>query len=410
MNRNIFESVRLKLILYSGLSFILTLITEAIITVLIYIISSGAGSDVKGYGMNAGDIMRIESSVGKNYSISDKSGFGERLNLAFGISPNMLTAIIIFLILAGIFFFILYFSIFSGRFMRDLSKVSVEIKNISSGDMIEKLEVNRNDEIGDIADSVNEMIDKINELVKSEREALKTNKDLITCVAHDLRTPLTSVIGYIKLAVDEEKYSQEERKNFADIATEKAKRLESLIEDLFTYTKFMSGEIKPMLIDIDIVRLVEQMIEEFYPIFDDNNLEISYKKNANACKVNVDPQLIARVLSNLLSNAVKYGKDGKRIDIIYKLFDEGMYISVTNFGIVIPEESIGHVFEKFYRVEDSRSTKTGGTGLGLNIALEIVRLHGGDITVTSDITGTTFKVFLPASIIVESDEPGKDIS
>ena len=255
--------------------------------------------------------------------------------------------------------------------------------------------VNRDDEIGEIVSQVNHMSDEIDRLMNSEREALQANKDMIACVAHDLRTPLTSIIGYLQLATDTKKYTLEERQKYACIAMRKANRMQGLIEELFNYTKLMSGEISLHRSSIDIVKLVEQMAEEFYPLFMENNLEYSLKQNVYSLVMEVDGELIARAVSNLISNAVKYGKDGKTVYIEIEKYEKELQIRVTNFGLIIPEESLEHIFDKFYRVEHSRSSQTGGTGLGLNIAQEIAILHGGKITVKSGIKGTCFTIALP---------------
>ena len=157
----------------------------------------------------------------------------------------------------------------------------------------------------------------------------------------------------------------------------------------------MSGEITLHKSEIDIVKLVEQMVEEFYPQFCENNLEYELSQNVSSCIINADGELMARAVQNLISNAIKYGKDGKRVFVEVEKFEKEIQVRVTNFGLIIPKESLERIFERFYRVEDSRSMQTGGTGLGLNIARQIVVLHGGMIKVESDIDGTIFTIALP---------------
>ena len=238
-------------------------------------------------------------------------------------------------------------------------------------------------------------------LTEAEREALQTNKELIACVAHDLRTPLTSVIGYLNLAMETEKYDVAQRQHYAEIAVKKANRLEGLIQDLFDYTRLMSGEITLHRQNIDFVKLLEQMIEEFYPLFQENGLSCSFDSDIGRLEMELDPELMARAIQNLLGNAVKYGKDGKQIKLQLRKGD-GIVFSVTNYGLVIPKESLDLIFERFYRVEESRSPQTGGTGLGLNIAREIIFLHGGTIAVESGTQGTVFTVTLPVQNIQEA--------
>lgn len=387
MKRSIFKNLRAELVIYSVLSMILAVFTEGIIIFILSIIGSALGISSKGYGREARNII-VGGKASSHMTLPDYHAI-KRWN------RDTIMCIILLAVAFAVVFFIMYFLILTRGIIKDMEYISTGISQIVSGDMKEKLKVDRDDEIGEIAVQVNKMSDDIKRLMESEREALQTNKDMITCVAHDLRTPLTSVLGYLQLATDTEKYSDEERQHYAHIAMKKANRLQGLIEELFSYTKLMSGEITLHLNEIDIVKLVEQMIEEFYPLFNENNLECTLRRNIDSLILNVDGELMARAVQNLISNAIKYGKDGKRVFIELEKFEHEVQIRVTNFGLVIPQESIGHIFDKFYRVEESRSSQTGGSGLGLNIAQQIAVLHGGTIDVTSGSDGTCFTIAIP---------------
>lgn len=387
MKRSIFKNLRAELVIYSVLSMILAVFTEGIIIFILSIIGSALGISSKGYGREARNII-VGGKASSHMTLPDYHAI-KRWN------RDTIMCIILLAVAFAVVFFIMYFLILTRGIRKDMEYISTGISQIVSGDMKEKLKVDRDDEIGEIAVQVNKMSDDIKRLMESEREALQTNKDMITCVAHDLRTPLTSVLGYLQLATDTEKYSDEERQHYAHIAMKKANRLQGLIEELFSYTKLMSGEITLHLNEIDIVKLVEQMIEEFYPLFNENNLECTLRRNIDSLILNVDGELMARAVQNLISNAIKYGKDGKRVFIELEKFEHEVQIRVTNFGLVIPQESIGHIFDKFYRVEESRSSQTGGSGLGLNIAQQIAVLHGGTIDVTSGSDGTCFTIAIP---------------
>ncbi|MCI5587614.1 MAG: HAMP domain-containing histidine kinase [Lachnospiraceae bacterium] len=387
MKRSIFKNLRAELVIYSVLSMILAVFTEGIIIFILSIIGSALGISSKGYGREARNII-VGGKASSHMTLPDYHAI-KRWN------RDTIMCIILLAVAFAVIFFIMYFLILTRGIIKDMEYISTGISQIVSGDMKEKIKVDRDDEIGEIAVQVNKMSDDIKRLMESEREALQTNKDMITCVAHDLRTPLTSVLGYLQLATDTEKYSDEERQHYAHIAMKKANRLQGLIEELFSYTKLMSGEITLHLNEIDIVKLVEQMIEEFYPLFNENNLECTLRRNIDSLILNVDGELMARAVQNLISNAIKYGKDGKRVFIELEKFEHEVQIRVTNFGLVIPQESIGHIFDKFYRVEESRSSQTGGSGLGLNIAQQIAVLHGGTIDVTSGSDGTCFTIAIP---------------
>ena len=369
MKHSIYRSLRGELVIYSIISLLLAVVTESAMGLVLVMVARTFGVSRGGYGK--GMLMKKEHSPVQPGFLPDYRGIKHW-------NKDTLMVIMFIILLLGFLLFIFYFLMLTRRITKDMSYISNCISDIASGSMETKIiGINREDEIGEIVLQVNRMHDEIERLMKSEREALQANKDMITCVAHDLRTPLTSIIGYLQLATDVKKYTVEERQKYANIAMRKADRMQGLIEELFNYTKLMSGEITVHRSDIDIVKLVVQMTEEFYPLFMENNLEYTLKQNVKSLIMNVDGELIARAVSNLIGNAVKYGRDGKAVHIELEKYNSELQIRVVNFGLVIPEESIEHIFDKFYRVESSRSVQTGGTGLGLNIAQAIAGLHGG---------------------------------
>lgn len=385
-----FKSIRTEIIVYCFFSVILAMITDIVLGGLIYTVSSTLGK--KQY-----DKVPVSPPPGRGVRFSRH---GDDLGMSTGrlvrhLSRDTLVSFMLVTVIATICFFIIYFLLFIKRIVKDMTYISDRIIDIADGKSDEKIIIERQDEIGEIAGRINEMTEQINQMITSERDALQSNKDLIACVAHDLRTPITSVKGYLDLALDTKHYDLEQRQKYVRIAQTKANRLEYLIHDLFNYTKLTSGEITLHRSKIDLVQLVEQMMEEFYPLFQEEELECTTKYNISYLEMNMDGELIARAVQNLLSNAIKYGKDGKHVYVELECLEQEVQIRVTNYGLVIPEESIKHLFDKFYRVERSRNVKTGGTGLGLNIAQEIVHLHGGRIQVTSGASGTCFTIALP---------------
>lgn len=398
MKHNIWNSLRAKLVLYSVASLMLAFLTESLLAAALYVMSTVLGVSQDGYGRQG----TLAGRHGIRDSGNDGSGEGLSVTLAESLqqlvgrdSDDTLYTIVIVALIVGVLLFVVYFLVLTRGITRDLSNISVGITAVAKGNLSERIPTKRQDEIGEIACRVNEMTEEIVRLMDAEREALQTNKELIACVAHDLRTPLTSVIGYLNLAVETEKYDVAQRQHYAEIAIEKANRLQGLIQDLFDYTRLMSGEITLHRQEIDFVKLLEQMIEEFYPLFQENRLSCSFDTDITQLEMELDPELMARAVQNLFGNAVKYGKDGKQIKLCLRRKAEIVF-SVTNYGLVIPKESLALIFERFYRVEESRSPETGGTGLGLNIAREIILLHGGTIAVQSGVQGTVFTVILPA--------------
>lgn len=312
----------------------------------------------------------------------------------------------IFYVLVGIGVFSVSFLLLQRKTVRYIGKISAAIRNISEGDLNTHVEILGDDEFSAMAANLNKMEADIQNLMK-EREAERTKNELITNVAHDLRTPLTSIIGYLELlSKSGDRLSPEMQKKYIDIAYTKSKRLEKLIEDLFGFTKLNYGKISMNVGKLDIVKLLSQLLEEFYPSFADKDLTYELKSNVPAQVITADGNLLARLFDNLINNAIKYGAEGKKI--LVKIHSDGeiVTVSVTNYGYVIPAEELPLIFNKFYRVEQSRSIYTGGTGLGLAIAKNIVDMHGGTISVASDLNGTVFTVKLKVNFDIRRENFG----
>ena len=355
MKNRIFGSFRFEIVLYSLLSLLYTLLTIAIIYTGSYLIFRQWGTDFS------------------------------------RISAIMLT---IATIIAGVIIFITYFLLLTQKFINYIRKISEGINQISQGNLDNRIVIKNDDEFALLADKLNHMADDIKEIMENERRIEYTKNELITSVAHDLRTPLTSIIGYLDL-VSSKNPDQATQMKYIQIAYNKSKRLEKLIEDLFTFTKFSFGEVKGKFTEVDMVKLINQLLDEFYPSFEEYHLEYEFITVNTAAVITADGDLLARAFANLISNAIKYGKDGGNIVIQLSKSDSGVIISITNFGEIIPSEDLGQIFQRFYRVESSRSSETGGSGLGLAIAGSIIEMHNGTITATSDETGTVFMVSLP---------------
>lgn len=378
-------------------SLVLAVATEVLGICLLYLVSVKMGHKDRsmGKGTKAWKLYENQSSYDRVVN-----------RLVRPMSKEAFIIAVVTVFIVGIILFTLYFLLLTRKLKRDLKEIVRGIHSVTEEEEIHAIQIDRRDEIGMLADAVNDMTVKMQRLMRIERDKEQTKKDLIASVAHDLRTPLTSVIGYLELASARDKYDEEKRQKFVEIATDKAHRLSNLTEDLFSYTKLASGEISVKRAEIDVVQLVCQMIEEFFPLFEEERLECEYRSNINSCVLEVDGELIARAVQNLLSNAIKYGKDGKRILLDIEKAPGQLLIMVTNFGEIIPKESLELIFEKFYRVEESRSTETGGSGLGLNIVREIAVLHGGKVEVESGIQGTRFRMYLP--VTEENEKGGQD--
>lgn len=315
--------------------------------------------------------------------------------------------VILIYVVFGIGIFTVTFLLLQEKSMRYIAKISDAMHSISEGDLNITVDIEGDDEFSVMAASLNKMVGDLKELMDKEREAERTKNELITNIAHDLRTPLTSITGYLELLSGETKLDLEVQKKYIGIAYVKTKRLEKLIEDLFGFTKLNYGKMSMHVAKVDVMKLLSQLLEEFYPSFVDKNLSYELQSNVPAMIISADSNLLARLFDNLINNAIKYGADGKRILVKVNGNEEQVTISVVNYGYVIPADELPLIFNKFYRVEQSRSTDTGGTGLGLAIAKNIVDVHGGVIDVTSDLSGTVFTVKLKVEFDVNKENFGK---
>lgn len=328
-------------------------------------------------------------------------------NFFISILVSFDVVVILMYVLFGILVFTVTFMILQEKSLRYITKISDAMQNISEGDLNVTVEGEGDDEFSSMAANLNKMVEDLKELMDKERESERTKNELITNVAHDLRTPLTSIIGYLELLSGDVKLEPEIQKKYINIAYVKTKRLEKLIEDLFGFTKMNYGKLSMHVGQVDVVKLLSQLLEEFYPSFVDKNLSYELQSNVPVKVITADGNLLARLFDNLINNAIKYGADGKRIMVKLHADDEIVTVSVINYGYVIPADELPLIFNKFYRVEQSRSTNTGGTGLGLAISKNIVDMHGGTITVTSDLSGTVFTVKLKVNFDVNKENFGK---
>lgn len=296
-------------------------------------------------------------------------------------------------IAACIILFITYFLLLTKKFIYYIKEISEGINQISLGNFDNRIIIRNEDEFALLADKLNQMAVDIKEIMENERRIEYSKNELITSVAHDLRTPLTSIIGYLDL-VSSKELNQEMQRKYVGIAYNKSKRLEKLIEDLFTYTKFNFGEVKASYTEVDMAKLLNQLVDEFYPSFSECQLEYEFVTNCPVAVILADGNLLARAFANLISNAIKYGREGKKVRIQLDKDESGVNITFTNYGEIIPKEDLERIFQRFYRVESSRSSETGGSGLGLAIAQSIINMHGGTITAQSDSEGTVLTVEL----------------
>lgn len=295
----------------------------------------------------------------------------------------------------GFAVFALTYSIINYKKYKKIVILVNDLDEMASGNLQKRVDINSSGEIGQIGENINTIVERLENITKDERKAQQTKTDLITNVSHDLRTPLTSILGYLNL-IEEDKYKDEvELRYYINIAYEKAQNLNVLINDLFELTKMQNNTLSFEMIEINIVELMSQIISHFEYQFRSENMEGRFGSTKDRLVVIADPMKLVRAFENLIINAMKYGKDGNYVDIKVKEDNEFAIVQIINYGEPIPVVDLPHIFDRFYRVEKSRNRYDGGSGLGLAITKNIVESHNGSISVDSNNEKTIFEVKIP---------------
>lgn len=276
-----------------------------------------------------------------------------------------------------------------------LKEINYGLQEIAKGRFNYDIPVKPDNDLGKIAESINRMSAQLHHSIQEERNAEKTKNDLITGVSHDLRTPLTSILGFLELIENDRYVDEVELRYYVSIAYEKSLGLKSLIDDLFEYTRINNG-LPLELEELDITDFFRQLAEEFVPSLENAGMTCRIHAPEHPVLIRADGDRLVRAYENLISNAIQYGSKGKHVDIYIQENNEQTIVQICNYGDAIPEVALPFIFDRFYRVEESRSKQTGGTGLGLAITKSIIEVHGGQITVTSDQRQTCFETRFPA--------------
>lgn len=232
---------------------------------------------------------------------------------------------------------------------------------------------------------------------RAAREAEQRKNDLIVYLAHDLKTPLTSVIGYLSLLQDEKNISEELREKYTGIALNKSERLEDLINEFFEITRFNLSKLTLEASHVNLTRMIAQIAYEFRPMFKEKNLEYEIELEEDMC-ADCDVDKLERVFDNLLKNAFHYSYEGTIIKIKGNQQKDRLHFEFLNTGKTIPEEKLNRLFEQFFRLDSARTSGSGGAGLGLAIAKEIVELHQGTLSVWSKDEKICFTLEIPKVI------------
>ncbi|WP_143186363.1 HAMP domain-containing sensor histidine kinase [Paenibacillus sp. P3E] len=301
---------------------------------------------------------------------------------------SLLLFVVLILLMIG---FLLLMTRGSIAYLEDITKT---LETISKGNLEVNIPVKSSDELGKLATTVNSMVYKLKILMEEEKSWENTKNDLITNLSHDLRTPLTSILGYMELIADVKYTDEESLRHYAGIAFQKCNELKVLIDNLFEYSKLTNSELTINKSLLNLGELLEQVILGFIPALTEAEMEYRLFYSNEKIMINADPILLVRVFDNLISNAIKYGSEGKYLDIELSKADHEALVRIINYGEPILDEDLPFVFERFYTADKSRFGQTNGSGLGLAIVKSIIELHDGTVTVHNLDHRTAFEIRL----------------
>ncbi len=250
-------------------------------------------------------------------------------------------------------------------------------------------------EMDEVVSSINHLVDSTVRAIEEERKIEKSKDELITNIGHDIRTPLTSVIGYLGLIENQQYHSQEELARYAHVAYRKAQQMQSLVQDLFTYTatRQTTTEISP--VQVQVLRFMEQLVADFELSAREKTIELRLDIRPKNLVASFDVDKMARVFHNLLSNALKYGIGAHYIELLAYQEEDYIYFKVKNDGQPLDQSELEDIFQRSYRADQSRSANQPGTGLGLAIVRNIVELHHGRVYAEVEGKETIFTIEIP---------------
>ena len=281
----------------------------------------------------------------------------------------------------------------------EIRHIISELHYIAQGNFEHRIPASNDADLQEFIDSIHVLVDSTVAAMEEERRIEQTKDELITNVSHDIRTPLTSIIGYLGLVEEKRHTTLEEGYDYIHTAYKKARQMKRLVDDLFEYTTVRQTDAPLTIIQFDMVQLLEQLVIDFQIEAERIGMEIEIKTPTERYIMEGDSEKLVRVFSNLLSNALKHGRNGKHIVIEIKpLENNHVCITIKNDGEPIPKEALEQLFERFYRAEMSRSQASTSTGLGLAIAKSIIELHAGTITADTSSEWTKFIIELPKSL------------
>ncbi len=312
----------------------------------------------------------------------------------YEISPTLYNIILFLILLTTVGVFIVSFLLFVRKKVLYLKKISNEITNIANGDLEVEIEVRGHDELANLTQNINKMSAELKAKFEHERLIEQSKNELISSVSHDLRTPLTSIIGYLDLLKQNHHLNKEKFLEYLDIIDAKTQNLNYLINDLFEYTKLTSPNLALTYSKVDISLLLQQLTSEYHTILKSEGISVNLEIMNKDMTLCVDVDKIVRVFTNLLDNVRKYAVKPSDVFIVLKRSETDVLFSIHNQVQSNQRVDTNQMFDQFYRANKSR-TNDGSAGLGLSISKRIVELHNGEVWAKHDGEWIAVYVQLP---------------
>jgi signal transduction histidine kinase len=289
------------------------------------------------------------------------------------------------------------FYMFTSSKMKRIQQINSNLNEIAHGNLAVRLNTRDKDELDIVSQNINTMAENLERQLKKERQIEKSKMELITGVSHDLRTPLTSIIGYLNLLKNKSYLDEAEHDRFVQNTYNKTLQLKKLIDDLFEYTRLTSGDIKLNLHQFDMMELIQQMLSEYEPIAQDKGVFIRKQIESKSVPIYADSEKVMRAIDNLLMNALKFSNNPGEVFVDVSTYPSHVSIRIENQGKPISKEQEEHLFDRFYKADDSRAAGAlqDGSGLGLSITKQIIEIHGGTIRLEHREGYFTFTIDLP---------------
>lgn len=348
--------------------------------------------------------------LGKGFAIDDKEYYlicfvqnqkFEAMSYSFNLARGQgilgklaIFGFIITVIVTGVFMLL-----FSRKTMHRVYKMYDTFKTFTLENSDVRMDADAHDELGTMANNFNGMAEKIQSQFEEKKRYEKNRKELVSNISHDLRTPLSSILGYSEMLQDEVYETKVEQQQYIDVIRRKAEYMDKLLTELLECSRLDIGTLVLCKQQFDLAELIREILIEYYMVIEQNKFELQIEFPNEPIIVEWDRERMGRVLRNLIDNALKYGMDGNKIRLALIKEDNRVRIEIQDYGMGMPQNVADHIFECFYRGDTARNSKVGGMGLGMFIASEIVQKHNGEIHIISQVGhGTTVQCILPVQI------------